>query len=241
MEAEKKSLTNQGLPLHCEEVNEVMGRIPHHIFRAGTIIIICIVVLLAATGYMLQVPSYIEVPYIVFRNIPSVGIVSKSAGMVMFRYNRPHHVEVGDTVATIMKGDEDVCYISPMRGIVESNFLYTTGDYIASGDTLARIISRNFSGYKLMLKIPLNMKSTVKSGMRVKFTTEGVTAENALGYIKKVSMIPDGSNCYNAIVEMPTSIIQKLPASGKAKLCYKTENVFEKILTTKQVSPHPPA
>lgn len=239
MEEEKKFLIDKGLSLRSEEVNEVMGKVPHRVFRVGTFIITCIVALLAVIGYVVQVPGYIEVPYIVSGNTQSIGIVSKSAGIVMFKYNQPHDVEVGDTIATIMKGNENVYYISPISGMVESNFLYTTGDNIASGDILARVISHEYPRYKLILKIPLNMKSIVKSGMRIKFTTEGVMKENAVGYIKKVSVIPDEANCYNAIVEMPISIMQTLPASGKSKLYYKTENVFEKILTSKQVSSNP--
>ena len=233
MEGEKKNIIDKGLSLRSEEVNEVMGKVPHRIFRVGTFIIICIVALLATIGYMLQIPSYMEVPYIVSGYKPSIGIVSKNAGIVMFRYDQPHDIEAGDTITTVVKGDESVCYISPISGIVESNFLYATGDNITSGDTLARIISHESPNYKLILKIPLNMKPEIKNGMRIKITTEGVTLDNAVGYIKKVSMIPDEANCYNAIVEMPVSIIQNIPASGKAKIQYKTENVFKKILATR--------
>lgn len=101
---------------------------------------------------------------------------------------------------------------------------------------MARIISHESPNYKLILKIPLNIKSEIKSGLRVKFTVEGATTENVVGYIKKISVIPDESNCYNAIVEMPISIMQNLPTSGKAKIHYRTENIFKKILATKKVS-----
>ena len=62
MEEEKNFFIDKGLSLRSEEVNEVMGTVPHRIFRVGTFIIICIIILLAAVGYILQVPSYIEVP-----------------------------------------------------------------------------------------------------------------------------------------------------------------------------------
>ena len=65
MEEEKKIFIDKGLSLRSEEVNEVMGNVPHRVFRVGTFLIICIVALLVVIGYMLQVPSYIEVPYIV--------------------------------------------------------------------------------------------------------------------------------------------------------------------------------
>ena len=71
--------------------------------------------------------------------------------------------------------------------------------------------------------------NTIKSGMKIKITTEETTKENATGYIKKVSVIPDEANCYNAIVEMPISIIQNLPKFGKVRILYKQENVFTKI------------
>ena len=113
--------------------------------------------------------------------------------------------------------------------MVESNFLYTTGDNITSGDTLARVISRELPNYRLILKVSRNIKSEIKSGMKIKITTEETTKENATGYIKKVSVIPDEANCYNAIVEMPISIIQNLPKFGKVRILYKQENVFTKI------------
>lgn len=232
MEEEKKILINKGLSLRSEEVNEVMGKVPHRIFRIGTCIITCIVALLAVIGYMLQVPSYIEIPYIVSGNTHSIGIVSRSAGMVMFRYDQPHDIEVGDTIATVMKDEERIHYISPISGIVESNFLYTTGDNIASGDTLARIMSRELPKHKVILKIPINIKSKAKSGLCIKFAVNGTTTDEAIGYIEKVSVIPDEANCYNATVKMSDSAIQNLPISGKAKLHYNTENIFDKILTT---------
>ena len=124
MEEEKKISIDKGLSLRSEEVNEVMGNIPRRVFRVGTFTIICIVALLAVIGYMLQIPSYIEVPYIVSGNTLSVGIVSKSDGVVIFRYNQPHNIEMGDTIATIMKRNESVYCVSPIKGMVESNFLY---------------------------------------------------------------------------------------------------------------------
>lgn len=232
-EKDKKIFIDKGLSLRSEEVNEVMGNVPHRIFKVGTFIIICIVVLLSVIGYMLQVPTFMEIPYIVYRNTYSTGIVSNQSGMILFQYNQPHDIKVGDTIATIIKDNEKTYYISPMNGIVENNLLYATGDNIASGDTLARIISHKPPKYKFILKIPLQMKSEINSGMRIKITVEKATTDNIIGYIKKISMIPDESNCYNAIVEIPINIIQNLPNSGTAKLYYKTENVFEKILTAK--------
>lgn len=233
MEEEKKIFIDKGLSLRSEEVNEVMDNVPHRVFRVGTFLIICIVALLVVIGYMLQVPSYIEVPYIVSGNASALGIVSKNAGTVMFRYNQLHTIKEGDTIATVMKDNERVYYISPISGMVESNFLYTTGDNITSGDTLARVISRELPNYRLILKVSRNIKSEIKSGMKIKITTEETTKENATGYIKKVSVIPDEANCYNAIVEMPISIVQNIPSSGKVRVLYQKENVFMKIFGQK--------
>ena len=69
--------------------------------------------------------------------------------------------------------------------------------------------------------------------MKIKITTEETTKENATGYIKKVSVIPDEANCYNAIVEMPISIVQNIPSSGKVRVLYQKENVFMKIFGQK--------
>ena len=126
-----------------------MGNVPHRVFRIGTFIFICIVALLVAIGYTLQVPNYIEVPYIVSGNTSAIGIVSKNAGIVMFRYNQPHNINEGDTIATVINGNDSVYSISPIRGIVENNFLYTTGDNIVRGDTLARVISCELPNYRL--------------------------------------------------------------------------------------------
>ena len=54
MEEEKKIFIDKGLSLRSEEVNEVMGNVPHRVFRIGTFIFICIVALLVAIGYTLQ-------------------------------------------------------------------------------------------------------------------------------------------------------------------------------------------
>ncbi len=233
MENEKKNLIDKGLCLRSEEINEVMGKVPYRIFRVGTFMIICIAFILSLIGYTLQIPSYIDVSYIVSGNTSPTGIVSKDAGTVMFRYDQPYNIEAGDTIATIVKDNGSVYYISPISGTVESNFLYATGDHIASGDTLARIVSHVPPKYKLILKIPLNMRSKVKSGTLVKFTPEGIVADNIMGHVKKISTIPDEANCYDAIVEVPINVMQTLPTSGKAKLHYKTESVFKKILTRK--------
>ena len=233
MEEEKKIFIDNGLSLRSEEVNEVMGNVPHSVFRAGTFIIICIVALLVVISYMLQVPSYIEVPYIVSGNTSAIGIVSKDAGTVIFKYNQPHDIKVGDTIATIKKDDDSVFYFTQINGMVESNFLYTTGDNIAIGDTLARVISREIPNYKVILKLSRNIKLVIKSGMKIKINSEQTMTEDIVGYIKKVSVIPDEANSYDAIVELPISIIQDLPRFGKVRILYKTENVFMKIFTQK--------
>jgi hypothetical protein len=236
MEEKKNIFIDKGLSLRSEEVNEVMGNVPHRVFRIGTFIFICIVALLVAIGYTLQVPNYIEVPYIVSGNTSAIGIVSKNAGIVMFRYNQPHNINEGDTIATVMNGNDSVYSISPVRGIVENNFLYTTGDNIVRGDTLARVISCELPNYRLILKISRNIKSEILCGMKIKIITKETMTENAVGYIKKISVIPDEANCYNAVVEMPINIIQNLPRFGKARVLYKQENVFTKIFANRNKS-----
>ena len=171
-----------------------MGNVPHRVFRIGTFIFICIVALLVAIGYTLQVPNYIEVPYIVSGNTSAIGIVSKNAGIVMF------------------------------------------SDNIVRGDTLARVISCELPNYRLILKISRNIKSEIICGMKIKIITKETMTENAVGYIKKVSVIPDEANCYNAVVEMPINIIQNLPRFGKARVLYKQENVFTKIFAHRNKS-----
>ncbi len=239
MEDKKKDLIDKGLSLRSEEVNEVMGKVPHRLFGVGTAVIICTVVFLAVTGCLLQVPSYMEVPYVVSGNTPPIGIVSANAGTVTFRYDRPQEIKAGDTVATVVTKDNECFYCtSPISGIVESDFLYVTGDNIAKGDTLARVVSRGLHNYKLILKIPQDMRPKVGRGMKIKFTAEGTTAGNAVGHIGKVAVIPDNSNSYDALVEIPASIIQHLPRKGKAKLQYRTEHVIGKILSGKN-NPRP--
>ena len=227
---ERKNIIDKGLSLRSEEVNEIMGEVPRRIFRVGTAILICIVIILGAIGYILQVPSYVEVPYIISGKTPSVCIISKNVGTIIFKYDQPHDIKKGDTIVTITRDSEVVYYTSPISGIVENNFIYATGDNVTNGDTLARIIPHELPKYRLILKIPSNIKPEIKTGMRIKLAMEN----NAVGYVKKIAMIPDESNCFNALVEIPISVLRILPTSGKAKIQYKTENLFKKILTTKK-------
>lgn len=133
-------------------------------------------------------------------------------------------------------GSTDGCTDFLNHIIVENNFLYTTGDNIVRGDTLARVISCELPNYRLILKISRDIKSEIICGMKIKIITKETMTENAVGYIKKVSVIPDEANCYNAVVEMPINIIQNLPRFGKARVLYKQENVFTKIFAHRNKS-----
>lgn len=231
---EDRKNIDKGLSLRSEEVNEIMGEIPHRIFRVGIIILSCIVAILVAVAYILQIPSFIEVPYIISGKTPSVGIISKNDGTIMFKYDQPHDIREGDTIVSITRDREVVYYTSPINGIVENNFIYATGDNVANGNTLARIIPRETSRCRLILKLPSNIKPEIKKGTRITLTMEETTVNNIVGYVKKIAMIPDETNCYNALVEIPVNVLRVLPNSGKAKVHYKTENLFKKILTIKK-------
>lgn len=233
---EDRKNIDKGLSLRSEEVNEIMGEVPRRIFTVGIIILSCIVVILVAVAYILQVPSYLEVSYIISGKTQSVGLISKDAGTIMFKYDQPHDIKEGDTIVTVMRyqGQEVTYYTSPISGIAENNFIYVTGDNVTNGDTLARIIPRELSRYRLILKIPSNIKPEIKTGMKITLTMKETTVDNIVVYVKKIALIPDESNCFNVLVEVPMSILRALPTSGKAKIQYKTENLFKQILTPKK-------
>jgi hypothetical protein len=233
MENEKTEFVDNGLYLHSEVVNDVMGNVPHGVFRVGTIIATCILVLLCIIGYAVQVPSYIEVPYTIFSNRIVVGIMSNNSGIVKFKYEQAYHVEEGDTIAIVIDRNRSIYYSTPTSGIMERNLAYAQGDYVSNGDTLARIALCERPQYKLILKIPSFIRPKVKNGTIIKIPTDGMNTYNSIGYIKQISAICDEANFYDATVEVPNCIIQNIPIAGTAKLQYKTECIFKIIFRGK--------
>lgn len=220
-------ITDKGLSIRSEEVQEMMGEIPHWIMRRGMFLLSFIVVLLSIGSYFFRFPSYVELNYVVKDGTLSVNIIATSDGVVRYIQSETSAVDVGDTIAVVDGQGINTYYVSPTKGLFENNFLYSSGEQIQKGDTLSRILASCTHEQKVLLYIPRDLIPKVTIGMEVKLY--GSSTDFVKGNIFDIARIPDNLGNYLTRLKISTSS-ENLLSSGKAKLMIDNKRLIEFFL-----------
>ena len=112
------------IELRCEEVQEVMNRIPPAILRYGIIVISSIIMLLLAGSATFSYPDTVCTEFTLTTHIPPVYLPSKEGGRIEHIYvTNGQMVKKGDYVAVMenMARTEDILYLCKRMKAWESN------------------------------------------------------------------------------------------------------------------------
>ena len=214
----------KGLSVRSEEVQEVMGEIPHWILSRGMMLLAIVLLLLAAGCYFFRFPTYAELEYVLEDGSQTVSIVAGHDGTVRYVGKTAGSVRKGDTVAVLTGGKTTTCYLSPANGFSENNLLYSSGERISEGDTLGRILVSHAQAPKVLLRVPGNMVSGIDVGMEVRLYGNGT--DFIKGHIVRIARIPEDTGIFLAKVETEESP-GNLPTTGKAKIMVENKRLIE--------------
>ncbi len=227
-EKKQQTVMYKGLSVRSEEVQEVMGEVPHWILRRGMMLPAVVVLLLAAGCYCFRYPSYAELEYVLKDGPRPVSIIAGHDGIVRYVRKTPGNVRKGDTIAVLTEGDTSTCFLSPANGMSENNLLYSSGERISKGDTLGRILVSRARKPEVLLHIPRNQVSRITDGMEVRLYGGGT--DYVKGRIVQTARIPDAAGIFLARVETEKSP-ENLAPTGKAKIRVDNKRLIEKFLT----------
>lgn len=227
-EKKPQAVMYKGLSARSEEVQEVMGEIPHWIQRRGMVLLALIVLLLAAGCYCFRYPSYAELEYAVKGGPLPVSIIAGEDGIVRYARETAGRVRKGDTIAVVTDGRGSATrYLSPAGGLAENNLLYSSGERIRKGDTLGRILVSPAQQGKVLLTVPADMVSRIAAGMEVRLYGGGT--DYVKGHIVQIAQIPDASGNFPARVETEVPP-RTLSARGKAEVKVDDRRLIEVFL-----------
>jgi multidrug resistance efflux pump len=73
---------NTSFELRSEEVQELLTRVPHWMIRWGSVVVLCIMLLLFLVSWMVKYPDIISTQIIITTNVPPQKIEAKTAGKI---------------------------------------------------------------------------------------------------------------------------------------------------------------
>jgi len=102
------------IELRSEELQEIMGRIPSWILRAGITVLFCVVMALLTGSGFFKYPDVIQAPVTLTGSTPPAGVIAFSSGKLDMLHTRDNQeVKAGDYLAVIHNAalTEDVLYL----------------------------------------------------------------------------------------------------------------------------------
>lgn len=228
---------------HSEEVQEMMGHIPHWIMRWGIPLMAAIVVGIGGFCYFLRYPDKVSAKVEVTASNPPVTMRSPSGGFLETYIAQGQRVRRGQPLATIRQnGNDSIVLRSPLHGVIEREPPAFSGKSVSAGDVLFHVIPDNPGNPICFGQIASSDIGKVKTGQEVRIWLEGFP-ESDFGFIRAtvrhVSLIPgkDGSFYFEANLPpsgLVTSTKQKIPLAcqlaGKAEIFIGNKRLLGMII-----------
>ncbi len=106
--------SDKHIELRTEEVQELLGQIPHWMIRWGTSLILCIVCLILLASWLVKYPDVLTSRVLVTTSIPPVNMVARSDGRIQFYVKNNQFTGRGEYLAVIENpaSTTDVWYVA---------------------------------------------------------------------------------------------------------------------------------
>lgn len=231
MEEKDGIIMDKGLSMRSEEVNEIMGDVPHWLTRWG---MVCMLVILLGFGigaYTFTVPEYVEVPFIIKGGSRPIANVSVADGKLVSLIADSGSVEQSQQIALFQTPHGDIPLSSPVSGLFRRNLLYHIGENIEKGDTIGWTLPWQAGKIFVLLLIPEDKASKVSKGQvvllmkadgkdfvraKVKGMATVVVGEIMIGVVEAEEALPRA--------------LMALQGEGRAKILVSKKRLIDKIL-----------
>lgn len=106
--------SDKHIELRTEEVQELLGQIPHWMIRWGISLILCIVCLILLASWLVKYPDVLTSRVVVTTSIPPVNMVARSDGRIQFYVKNNQFTGRGEYLAVIENpaSTTDVWYVA---------------------------------------------------------------------------------------------------------------------------------
>ena len=235
MEEKEEKIMVKGLSVRSEEVNEVMGDVPHWLTRWGMACMLIILLGFGLGAYMFRVPEYLDVSFVVKGGKEPAANIAAVDGKLTSLIADSSLVLPNKEIARIQTDWGDSIIFAPTSGIFRRNLLCHKGLHITKGDTIGWTIPRRAAETFILLSIPESSATKVHKGQTVHLM-KADGKDFVKGKVRRISPIPVAGQLM-AEVELSESNPQlplSLQSRGLAKVLVNNMRLIDKIVVTER-------
>lgn len=231
METENNTLKDKGLSIRSEEVNEVMGTIPHWIMRWGIALIGFIILIFGIGAYTFTIPEYIDVSFVIKGYAEPIAQFAPSNGTLLNLAKETSFANIHQTIAQIRTQDGERIVMANTAGRFYHNLQYKNSSMVSAGDTLGWIIPPIKTNPIILLQIPVAKGLKIRVGQQV-LLIQTDKKDYVVGRIQTVAGVSTGSMLLAEVVltNKPSQFDNLyIQGSGKAKVIIGEIRLIDKI------------
>ncbi|WP_338875799.1 hypothetical protein WBJ53_09230 [Spirosoma sp. SC4-14] len=227
---------------HSDEMQEIIGHVPHWLIRWGNLVIFVVVTILIFTSYTVRYPDIITAQALInAREQPQKITWFITDPNITYRraVNDAQQVKVGDTLLSEIDGNRKI--ITPVRAKV-SGRTYLLKGVDNNPKAFMLLVVPPVTKYEVQLKLPVKGAGKIHIGQRVLIRLDAYPS-NEFGFVegKIASMVPVSlDNHYRANVTLThgltTNTSHTLPIQpllqGTAEVMLDDKRLFDRIFNT---------
>lgn len=223
-----------------EEVQEIMGRVPHWILRRGIALIFLIVLMLLVGSYFFHYPEKVTTEVHTVSSIPDVSFTSQASGqLVNILVHNGDTVSRNQLLAVIECVQEESnkrdSLFSSMDGVVNTPEYLETGMWISPNVTLLVVVPLQRGQMHAYGQLSAVDIIRVNIGQQVIIRPNGRTDYDKLrGVVRSVSSIPDKDGKYFFDIDIETASPQAYTLKGEmpatAEIIVNDKRIIESLL-----------
>ena len=231
MENGKNIHIDKGLSMRSEEVNEIMGDIPHRITLWGMVLMTLILFIFGIGAYTFTVPEYLEVPYFIKGTLPHIAQISPADGILITIAKEKEHCHKHHPIATLETQDRHLSVTASADGHFYQNLIYPIGTYVSAGDTLGWIKWSHKVKQSVLLQIPTTKRNNIRKGQTVHI----MLIDNQtfiIGRIHRIAEFPIGTTTIAEVILNDTTSQTKYldyARQGRAKIIISKQRLIDKL------------
>lgn len=237
--------TDKGLSVRSEEVQEIMGPMPHWILRWGIMLVSIILIGMGVGCWFFHYPDLLQTECIIMPvHKPDLITAPEAGRMAVIKVKNGDSVNRGDTLGLLKTTTETIPVITPQTGIIEVDVGIIPDCDVARSQTLYQIVNKSDIPLLCLIRIPQEKEATLPKGQTITITLPEYPEKefgHITGHISQIALMPDEKGFFTARVDLPVplktttgkQINIKYAIKGTAKIMLKDRRLIEKILQQK--------
>lgn len=238
------SVTEKGLSERSEEVQEIMGPVPHWILRRGIILIAVVFVGMVVGSWFFKYPDTLQTTCTVSPMHLPASVSAPVSGEVISLIPQDNvAVRRGDTLCLLRDSTGRIqAVVATERGRAEADINLFRGNEVVRGQHLFDILSAKKSAVVCLIRIPDDKVAVVHEGQEAQLILPEYPEEEfgrLVGRITRIARVPNADGTLTARVELPHPLTTATgrqidiyyPIKGTAQVKLNDKRLIEKIFT----------